>query len=185
MLFLGNLPIEDLAPGLRGLEHMRQKEWVQDYVVTPHQLWLDGIAAQQNQVRQFVAMPTDSCYSVEVQVTGRDIFGGLLFEITPPMPQASTSPRHFEIIVITLTDRKIHLLVRPNTTIYEVQRETQEKEGIPPYQQRLLLGDHRLESGKCKSCNFRGTLLSRGQTKNSNIIASKKYLQSVQPLCGL
>lgn len=31
---------------------------IQDYVVTPHQSWIDGVATGSGQVRQFVATPT-------------------------------------------------------------------------------------------------------------------------------
>ena len=44
---------------------------VQDYVVTPDQLWLDGIAAQDGKVLQFVATPAGSKYSVESQISGK------------------------------------------------------------------------------------------------------------------
>lgn len=56
----------------------------QDYVVLPDQPWLDGIAAEDGQIRQFVAMPKGSGYSVEVQVTGEEKIDGIQFEIIPP-----------------------------------------------------------------------------------------------------
>jgi len=55
----------------------------QDYIVSPGQLWLDGIAIKPGVVRQFVAMPMDSGYSIERQVTGMDNVGGLQLEIIP------------------------------------------------------------------------------------------------------
>ncbi|KAL9130582.1 MAG: hypothetical protein Q9175_006983 [Cornicularia normoerica] len=66
---------------------MEKKKSIQDYVVTPKQLWLDGIATDNERVRQCVAMPLGSGYSVEVQVTGQDVLGGLQLHVTP-----STSP---------------------------------------------------------------------------------------------
>lgn len=56
---------------------------IQDYVVVPQQLWLDGIASQDGKVRQFVAMPLGSGYSVEAQITGADLIGGLQLEVVP------------------------------------------------------------------------------------------------------
>src|SRR5258706_9652176 len=56
----------------------------QDYVVLPDQPWLDGIAAEDGQIRQFVAMPKGSGYSVEAQVTGEEKIDGIQFEIIPP-----------------------------------------------------------------------------------------------------
>jgi hypothetical protein len=55
----------------------------QDYVVLPEQPWLDGIASEDGRIRQFVAMPKGSGYSVEAQVTGEEKIGGIQFEITP------------------------------------------------------------------------------------------------------
>ncbi|OTB12231.1 hypothetical protein K445DRAFT_321228 [Daldinia sp. EC12] len=60
--------------------------FLQDYVVAPQQLWLDGIATSPGVVRQFVAMPVGQGYSVEAQLTGEETIGGLQFEITPSAP---------------------------------------------------------------------------------------------------
>ena len=64
-----------------------KKKSIQDYVVTPKQLWLDGIATDNERVRQCVAMPLGSGYSVEVQVTGQDLLEEIQLHVTP-----STSP---------------------------------------------------------------------------------------------
>lgn len=48
----------------------------QDYLVIPEQPWLDGINAGAGFIRQFVATPLGSGWSVEAQVTGEDA-GGL------------------------------------------------------------------------------------------------------------
>jgi hypothetical protein len=55
----------------------------QDYVVLPDQPWLDGIASDDGRIRQFVAMPKGSGYSVEAQVTGEEKIEGMQFELTP------------------------------------------------------------------------------------------------------
>jgi hypothetical protein len=46
-------------------------------VVVPEQPWLDGFCVAQDVVRQFVAMPLGSGYSVEEQITGKPEHGGL------------------------------------------------------------------------------------------------------------
>ncbi|OAG42872.1 hypothetical protein AYO21_02823 [Fonsecaea monophora] len=56
---------------------------VQDYVVVPGQEWLDGICVAPGIVRQFVAMPLGSGYTVEGQKTGEEKHGGLQIEIIP------------------------------------------------------------------------------------------------------
>ena len=58
---------EDEATMMRRLNLMEKKKSIQDYVVTPKQLWLDGIATDKGRVRQFVAMPLGSGYSVEAR----------------------------------------------------------------------------------------------------------------------
>ena len=47
----------------------------QDYVVVPGQPWLDGIATAPGQVKQFVAVPYGSGYSIEQQVSRHDFRG--------------------------------------------------------------------------------------------------------------
>ncbi|KAF7511669.1 hypothetical protein GJ744_003832 [Endocarpon pusillum] len=58
-------------------------EVLQDYVVVPGQQWLDGICISSGIVRQFVAMPLGSGYTVEGQKTGEEKYGGLQIEIIP------------------------------------------------------------------------------------------------------
>ena len=60
-----------------------QKSDKQDYIVVPPQRWLDGIATAPGVVKQFVAMPLGSGYSVEKQVTGKEDTGGMQIEIVP------------------------------------------------------------------------------------------------------
>lgn len=66
------------------------KEWTnslhrrpQDYVVAPEQPWLDGFCVGKGVIRQFVAMPLGSGYSVEEQITGKGAYGGLQIMVYP------------------------------------------------------------------------------------------------------
>ncbi|KAH8733131.1 hypothetical protein GQ44DRAFT_766193 [Phaeosphaeriaceae sp. PMI808] len=54
----------------------------QDYILVPPQEHLDGIAIEKGVVRQFIAMPIGSGYSIEKQITGKEDVGGLQLEIT-------------------------------------------------------------------------------------------------------
>jgi hypothetical protein len=54
-----------------------------DYVVVPDQPWLDGFCIAKDVIRQFVAMPLGSGYSVEEQVTGKAEHGGLQMIVYP------------------------------------------------------------------------------------------------------
>ncbi|MED5815505.1 hypothetical protein VST63_24360 [Mycolicibacterium sp. 050232] len=49
----------------------------QNYVALPEQPWLDGINAGDGFVRQFVAVPLGSGATVEGQVTGQEVHGGV------------------------------------------------------------------------------------------------------------
>lgn len=80
----GEPAVDTSATKLRRRTLLSQNKSIQDYVVVPHQLWLDGIATSVGKVRQFVAMPFGSGHSVEVQVTGEEVTGGIQFEIVRP-----------------------------------------------------------------------------------------------------
>lgn len=97
--------IGDMSSMLRRLNRLTP---VQDYLILPDQIWLDGIATKPGSVRQFVATETApprhdnssqpgtesnsrtssrddgrAGSSVEWQVTGRDAVGGIQLQIIP------------------------------------------------------------------------------------------------------
>lgn len=55
----------------------------QSYVVVPKQPWLDGFNVGRGTVRQFVAMPIGSGFTVEEQVTGSGQHGGVQISVSP------------------------------------------------------------------------------------------------------
>lgn len=73
---------------------------LQDFVVTPHQHWLDGVATEAGRV-QFVAMPMGSGHSTEAPVTGQDSVGRLNFEVTrlDRMPWEACRMDNIDIVV--------------------------------------------------------------------------------------
>jgi hypothetical protein len=55
----------------------------QNYLVLPDQPWLDGFAVGEGVIRQFVAMPLGAGYSVEEQLTGQAVTGGIQLQAYP------------------------------------------------------------------------------------------------------
>ncbi|MET7478462.1 hypothetical protein ABZT17_29425 [Streptomyces sp. NPDC005648] len=53
----------------------------QNYVVLPRQPWLDGINSGKGTVRQFVAVPLGLGATVEGQVTGEEVWGGVQLQV--------------------------------------------------------------------------------------------------------
>lgn len=55
----------------------------QNYVPLPTQPWLDGINSGNGEIRQFVAVPLGLGASVEAQVTGEEVHGGIQLRVVP------------------------------------------------------------------------------------------------------
>ncbi|KAI0201741.1 hypothetical protein F4808DRAFT_423651 [Astrocystis sublimbata] len=157
---------ETLDTKARRLDLVSNKKSVQDYVVVPGQRWIDGFAVSPGTVRQFVAMPLGTGYTVEAQLTGQEIVGGLQLEITPSLPEKRVEPTRVRYVagteaaftVKSMTGKEIPLRFPLETTIEQVKEGIQAAEGIPSDQQRLLydgkalhddctLGDYGIKSG--------------------------------------
>ncbi|MEV0479509.1 hypothetical protein AB0I69_02655 [Streptomyces sp. NPDC050508] len=68
----------------------------QNYVVLPRQPWLDGINSGKGTVRQFVAVPLGLGATVEGQVTGEEVWGGVQLQSFPLVKRELTKWRKAE-----------------------------------------------------------------------------------------
>jgi Ubiquitin family len=130
----------------------------QNYVVVPEQEWLDTIATTTGYVRQFVAMPVGSSYSVEIQATGKEEYAGMLFSVTPPeshpslVPQPtsdfSTKNRDLNLRVISPINQVLFpfcILASADDTVYNLMYLIQEHTNIPVLRQRLIYNTKNLQ----------------------------------------
>lgn len=169
---------EPMIPNMATLlKRQNGVEKKQDYIIVPEQLWVDGIATGPGIVKQFVAVPYGSDYSIEYQVTGSETTGGIQFEVIP----AYETSVHFEgadiyrtphelglslgskmmmtnlniggmsLFVKTVTGKTIIVRAESCDTVYELKLKIQNREGIPPDMQLLVFSAKQLEDGRALS----------------------------------
>lgn len=149
----GEPAVETPETMMRRLKLIEVDASIQDYIVSPKQMWLDGIANTDGTVRQFVAMPLGTGYSVEAQITGMDLVGGIQIKVTPsklvalpppPAPPRASIPAPrgaipFPLTVKSLTGKSITFQASDLHTVADVKEMVCAVEGVPQDQQRLVM----------------------------------------------
>ena len=79
-----------------------------------------------------------------------------ILSFSPPMPliegqNKDENSDKMNLYVKTLTGKTIAIQQRPNDTILDVKKTVQEKEGIPPDQQRFVCNGKQLEDNRTLS----------------------------------
>ncbi len=88
LYFNGDYPMA-VKVGAGKINAVTGRQWrnklakLQDYLVTPHQPWLDGFNVRKGMIRQFVAMPLGEGYTAEEQLTGEAQHGGIQLAVYP------------------------------------------------------------------------------------------------------
>lgn len=115
----------------------------------------DGVASEDGSIRQFVAMPTGSGYSVEAQITGEEAIRGIQFEITPAKYNGC------DHVFVQLSNGRSLVLnhLEPHMRISRLKSMIRDETGVPIVQQRLVFAGVQLENGKSWNPDWEATYL--------------------------
>ncbi|KAL6918299.1 hypothetical protein FSHL1_009721 [Fusarium sambucinum] len=161
----------------------------QDYLVVPDQYWIDGIAVEPGRVRQFMALPPGSRHSIEKQVTGEDVTGGIQFEIARLDEIKNEEIKNEEIRFREIENEEAITLIinSPNKggstslkasrmdTIADLKARFEAQEKVPAYLLRFSHGRRQLEDDR--------TLKSYGLPDNAFIQTASRLRGGVSDPC--
>ena len=129
----GEPAAENFATKLRRQTLKSQRASLQDYIVTPQQLWVDGIAVSPGKVRQFVAAPKGKGFSIEAQITNAETVGGIQFEVTRRKYQLN------RVLQIKSRQQNLSIMVDPEMTVRELKKHVEERTKMSVDMQRYFV----------------------------------------------
>jgi hypothetical protein len=119
---------------------------IHDIMVYPQ--WLDGIAVAPGRVKQFVSIPFGSGLSIESQIRGKEVLGGIQLEIIPSLPLSHLRQPPTEDISVhihTLTNKRFAITIDRRALVWDLLMMFVERSGGTPDLNILIYDSQPLE----------------------------------------
>ncbi|RKL04793.1 hypothetical protein BFJ71_g3573 [Fusarium oxysporum] len=142
----GEPRVPTFATELRRRQLLKQEKSIQDYIVVPDQKWIDGVATEPGQVRQFVAMPIATNCSVEAQMNGEESTAGIQFDITRLDPLLSGPKDNINIMVKDLNGETSNYFLSRFSRVETLKLLVKAKAGVDVAYQSLVSSSQKLQS---------------------------------------
>jgi hypothetical protein len=145
----GEPKVPTLATELRRRQLLKQEKSIQDYIVVPDQKWIDGVATETGQVRQFVAMPIATGCSIEAQMNGEESIAGIQFDIMRFDPLLSGPKDNINIMVKDLNGETSNYFLSRFSKVETLKLLVKAKAGVYVAYQSLVSSSQQLKSMDC------------------------------------
>ncbi|KAF4945245.1 hypothetical protein FGADI_12106 [Fusarium gaditjirri] len=150
----GEPSVPTAATSLRRRRLLKEGKSIQDYIVVPEQMWVDGVAVEPGKVRQFVAVPTSTGYSIEAQMKHEETTAGIQFEITRLDPLSSGPKDNINVMVKGLNGEPFNYFLSRFSRVEDLKLLIRARDGIEVNQQKLVWSSQNLEDGK-RLCDYK------------------------------
>ncbi|KAG8355558.1 hypothetical protein FVEN_g6453 [Fusarium venenatum] len=156
----GEPKVPHAATSLRRRTLISQGKSVQDYLFVPGQRRLDGVAVEGVKVRQFVAMPAGTGHSIETQIIGEEVTGGIQFEVTRldiRLREIKTQEAVVIMVKSPISYESKILIGSREENVFDLKTRYEAQENVPIDLIRCIHGRNELEDNRTlKSYGIRG-----------------------------